>query len=104
MGFIRSLDPKLVSTLLATGLARAVLALGGDPVGDPLYNGLIALAVGAVVGWLWPNAGTVLRTPQEDGNPDLTKSQAGYGIIELLFALILLVLLIWVIAALLPSA
>lgn len=73
MAFVRSLDPKLVSTLIATALARGVLAIGGDPVGDPLYNGLISLAVGAVVGYLWPNDGTVLRTPQESGNPDPSK-------------------------------
>lgn len=70
MTFIRNLDPKLVSSLLAITLARGVLELGGDPVGDPLWNGVIVLAVGAVVGWLWPNDGTVLRTEQESGNPD----------------------------------
>jgi hypothetical protein len=68
MGAIRALDPKLVSTVLTTALVRLVLELGGDPVGDPLYSGLISLAVGAMVGFFWPNDGTVLRTPQESGN------------------------------------
>jgi hypothetical protein len=65
---LRALDPKLGATVLGTVLARGVLELGGDPVGDPLWSGLVALAVGAFAGWAWPNAGTLLRRPQESGN------------------------------------
>lgn len=101
MGFIRSLDPKLVSTVIATALARAILAIGGDPVGDPLWNGLIALGVGAIVGWLWPNDGTVLRTKHERGNPRGPRRSAaerGESLIGGLatIALLLLVLILFV--------
>jgi len=75
--FLRNLDPKLVSTLLATALARGVLEVGGDPINDPLWSGVVSLAVGAVVGWLWPNDGTVLRTAQESGNPDPALAPTG---------------------------
>ena len=75
--FLRTLDPKLVSTLLATALARGVLEVGGDPINDPLWSGVVSLAVGAVVGWLWPNDGTVLRTSQESGNPDPALAPTG---------------------------
>jgi hypothetical protein len=69
-GFIRSLDPKLWTTVISAAATRLVLEAGGDPVGDPLWSSLIALAVGAFVGWRTPNDGTVLRTPQESGNAD----------------------------------
>jgi hypothetical protein len=65
--FARSLDPKLVVTVASIGAARAVLALGGDPV-DPLWAAVISLAVGAVAGFYKANDGTVLRRPQESGN------------------------------------
>lgn len=99
MGFIRNLDAKLVSSVVTIGLSRAVLALGGDPVGDPLYNSLISLALGAVVGWLYPNTGTVLRTKQEDGNPDPSKlNEAGQGLVELVIVLFVLVLIVLLVA------
>lgn len=66
MDFIRSLDPKLVSSVVTIGLSRAVLAVGGDPVGDPLWNSLIALALGAIVGWVWPNEASHLRDVRKD--------------------------------------
>ena len=67
--FLRGLDPKLVSAIVVLSLTRAVLSIGGDPVGDPLWNSVIALVAGAVVGWLWPNDGSVLRAEQGSGNP-----------------------------------
>lgn len=65
--FIRQLDPKLVTTLLSAAIVRLGLELGVAE-SDPLLQGFIALAVAAVVGYLTPNSGTVLRTEQEDGN------------------------------------
>lgn len=62
-----NLDPKLVVTVVTAALTRAVLALGLS-VDDPLVGTVISLAAGAVAGYLVPNEGTVLRTPQEDGN------------------------------------
>lgn len=109
LDFVRSLDSKLVSTLLSTALARGALALGGDPVGDPLWNGLISLAVGAVIGWLWPNDGSVLRAEQESGNPDEqlvsghvdADGERGQSVIELVIGVLLILILVAVLMRLL---
>jgi hypothetical protein len=53
-----------------------------------------------VAGWLTPNAGTVLRTEHEGGNPDPSKLQAGYALVELLVGAILLLVFIWLVFAL----
>jgi hypothetical protein len=69
MVFLRSLDSKLVTTVVGIALMRVLLELGGDPVGDPLWSNLIALAVGGFAGWWKSNVGSALRAPQESGNP-----------------------------------
>ena len=61
------LDNKLITSFVTVALTRAVLAIGLD-VDDPLVGTAIALAVGAVVGYLTPNDATVLRNPQDSGN------------------------------------
>lgn len=65
--FLRSLDPKLVTTLVTAALVRLALELGVAE-NDPLLQGVIALAVAAVVGYRTSNDGTVLRTEHESGN------------------------------------
>lgn len=63
-------DNKLLTSLVTIALTRLVLAVGLD-VEDPLVGTAISLAVGAIVGYLTPNEGTVLREHElEDGNPD----------------------------------
>lgn len=59
MSFLRSLDPKLVATVLTFALTRLVLELGiaWDPTVEAIVSGVVA----AVVGYLTPNDGTVLR-------------------------------------------
>lgn len=78
MGFIRSIDPKLVSTVVVTVLTYVVTDLLNVGLEDPLlgqgalnitYAGAISLAAGAIAGWWTSNAATILRTPQESGNP-----------------------------------
>jgi hypothetical protein len=69
LAVVRSLDAKLVSTVLTIGAARLILALGGDPL-DPFVASVISLGAGSIVGYVWPNAGTILRTEQESGNPN----------------------------------
>lgn len=72
MAFLRTLDPKLVTTLVTAIIVRVATELLGVAEDDPLLQAAIALAAAAVVGWLTPNDGTVLRTEHEDGNPDPT--------------------------------
>jgi hypothetical protein len=59
MSFLRSLDPKLVATVLTFALTRGILELG--IAWDPTTEGIVAGVVAAVVGYLWPNDGTLLR-------------------------------------------
>jgi hypothetical protein len=65
---VRDLDPKLVSTVLAATIARRAVERLGLAKSSPLAQASIVLAVAALVGWLTPNAATVLRAPQESGN------------------------------------
>lgn len=65
-----NLDPKLVAVVVTAALTRAA-GYFGLLTTDPLVESGIALAAGAVAGYFVPNTGTVLRTPQEDGNPNL---------------------------------
>lgn len=67
--FLRTLDAKLVTTLVSLAITRAAVELLGVAESDPLLQSVIALAAAAVVGYLTPNAGTVLRTDQQSGNP-----------------------------------
>lgn len=95
MGFIRSLDPKLVTTLLTAAIVRVATELLGVAEDDPLLQGFIALAVAAVVGWLTPNAGTLARAGHGTGNP-ARNPQAGYGVIELVVGVLLVLILVFV--------
>ena len=70
MGFLKSLDPKLVSALVTAALVRLGLELGVAE-DDPLLQSFIALAAAAVAGYFTPNDGTLLREGVlDDGNPD----------------------------------
>lgn len=72
--FLRTLDPKLVTTLASLAITRAAVELLGVAESDPLLQAVLALAVAAIVGYRTPNDGTVLRTPQESGNPDMARA------------------------------
>jgi hypothetical protein len=72
--FLRTLDPKLVTTLASLAITRAAVELLGVAESDPLLQAVIALVVAAYVGYKTPNAATVLRTPQESGNPDMARA------------------------------
>lgn len=65
-----NLDPKLVAVVVTAALTRLAGYLGLLTT-DPMIESAIALAAGAVAGYLTPNDGTVLRRPQEDGNAEL---------------------------------
>lgn len=68
LNFLRSLDPKLIATIVTTAITRLAFEVG-IPGDDPLLQSAVALAAGAVAGWLWPNEGTLLREEEiEDGN------------------------------------
>lgn len=75
---IRATDPKLVAAAVAYVLTYAVTDLLNVGLEDPLLSGgtlnitygqAIAFAAAAAAGWWKANAGTILRTPQESGNP-----------------------------------
>jgi hypothetical protein len=68
MSFIRTLDPKLVVTLVTLAITRVAVELLGVAESDPLLQTFIALVAAAVAGYWTPNAATVLRTEQESGN------------------------------------
>ncbi len=80
MDFFRTLDSKLVATVLTAALTRLAVEFLGVAESDPLLQGFIALAVATVAGFLVPNDGTVLRTEHADGNavppdsPDLKEA------------------------------
>lgn len=65
--YIRTLDPKLTYTVLTFAAARLALELGIP--WDPTVEAVVAGVVASFVGYKVANDGTVLRTPQEDGNP-----------------------------------
>jgi hypothetical protein len=72
-------DNKLLTSLLTTAITRAVLAIGLN-VDDPLVGTAISLAVGAIVGYLTPNEGSVLRGHgADDGNAHLPDDEAVPG-------------------------
>jgi hypothetical protein len=71
MAFIRSIDPKLKYTVLTFVAARLALELGIS--WDPTTEAIVAGVVASFVGYAVPNDGTVLRTPQESGNPEVPK-------------------------------
>lgn len=73
IAFVRSLDPKLVTTVLSFAATRTALALGVSL--DPALEAAIAGIVAALVGYWTANEATVLRTPQEDGNPVMPLSE-----------------------------
>lgn len=73
---LRALDPKLVAVVVGAGLTWLFVEVLGFAADDPVAQAAIALIVGSILGWGWPNAGTILRTDQESGNalarpPDL---------------------------------
>jgi len=65
---LRALDPKLVSFALGAGLTYLATEVFGFAVDDPVAQSAIALIVGSVVSWGWPNAATIARTSHESGN------------------------------------
>jgi hypothetical protein len=65
---LRALDPKLVSFALGAGLTYLAVEVFGFAADDPLAQATIALIVGSVIGWGWPNAATIARTNHEVGN------------------------------------
>lgn len=79
MNFLRTLDPKLVRTVVGYALSYIVLELGLDLDADT--QAAIALAVAGAVGYRTANEATVLRSPQADGNPvvpDLELDESGF--------------------------
>jgi hypothetical protein len=64
----RTLDPKLKYTIASGTISWLTTRYAIDL--DPGLAALITLVVASVTGYSKPNDGTVLRTPQEDGNPD----------------------------------
>ena len=62
-----NLDPKLVAGVVSAIVARLALELGIS--NDETVQAVLPLVVAAIVSYLTPNDGTVLRTVQEDGNP-----------------------------------
>lgn len=64
--FVRSLDPKLVRTIVTFVAARCALELGIP--WDPTLETALATILAAAVGYQTPNDATLLRTPQESGN------------------------------------
>lgn len=69
MDFLRSLDPKLISTVVTFALTRLALELGID--WDPTLEAIAAGIAASIVGYLTPNQATILRTAHDDGNPDV---------------------------------
>lgn len=76
---ILAVDPKLVATVVATVLTYVVADLLNLGLEDPVigagalnitYAQVIAVVAGAAAGYWKSNIATILRTPQEDGNPD----------------------------------
>lgn len=72
---LRAVDPKIVAVAGGYLLTLAVVRVGLDlnAVLIPGYltvQGAVALAVALLLGWWKSNVSTILRTPQEDGNPD----------------------------------
>jgi hypothetical protein len=76
LAFIRTLDPKLVTTLVSLAITRVAVELLGVAESDPLLQSVISFAVAGVTGYLTPNAATILRAPQESGNPTLPSDVA----------------------------
>jgi hypothetical protein len=100
---LRTIDPKIVAVAIGYLLTLAVVKLGLDinAVLIPGYltvNGAIALAGGLAAGYWKSNIGTILRTPQEDGNPDPSRLQTGQGLVELVIVLFVLVLIVLLVA------
>ena len=77
MNFLRTLDPKLKYTVLTFAAARLALELGIP--WDPTLEAVVAGVVASVVGYSVSNDGTVLRTPQEDGNAALPSEDVPPG-------------------------
>jgi hypothetical protein len=78
--FLSNLDPKLVGTVAGTLGALAVTSLGFDVEGYIIPEYLtwkvgIALGVGALTGWIWPNAGSALRKAAK--NADVVPADSG---------------------------
>lgn len=79
------LNPKVPIQSITTILVAALAYFGVNL--DAEVSAALGVVVGFVAGYLAP--------------PAPVKHEAGYGVIELLFALILLVLLIWLVLRLL---
>lgn len=65
-----NLDPKLVTAILTAAASWAVAKFALD-VDDDTVAQVVALAAAAIAGYFKSNEATVLRTPQEDGNPNI---------------------------------
>lgn len=72
---LRTIDPKIVAVAVGYLLTLLVVRVGLDlnAVLIPGYltvQGAIALSGALVLGWWKSNVATILRTPQDNGNPD----------------------------------
>lgn len=82
--------PKVPIQAITTLVVAALAYFGVDL--DPEASAAIGVVGGFIAGYFAPAAPTVTRR--------VRKREAGYGLIELLFALVLLILLVWLILAL----
>ncbi|HYI79990.1 MAG TPA: hypothetical protein VEW67_03945 [Thermoleophilaceae bacterium] len=76
---LRTLDSKLVSTVVTTGLTYLAVELVDFAENDPLLQAFVSLVAGSIVGYRWPNAGTVLRTEHDPGSPPLDEVREQLG-------------------------
>ena len=83
--FWNKLDPKLKAQLLTSAVTYALLKLA-VPV-DPVLEGVIAIAAGAIAGYETENAGTLLKEgdtePLDSGGIEIPKGARLSGDVKL---------------------